>query len=92
MEARCRFRAQTDFLGRQLEEFKVNSSRLTNGCRPMRLQSGLVMTSDKDDLAEKKLDDLQTALSKAQAERIAAQSRYEMAVKSPLEIVARSPG
>ena len=86
MEARWQTSERTtDFLGRQLEEFKVKLEQADERLQAYATQSGLVMTSDKDDLAEKKLDDLQTALSKAQAERIAAQSRYEMAVKSPLE-------
>ncbi|HWE52089.1 MAG TPA: polysaccharide biosynthesis tyrosine autokinase [Bryobacteraceae bacterium] len=86
MEARWQTSERTtDFLGRQLEEFKVKLEQADERLQAYASQSGLVMTSGKDDLSEKKLDDLQTALSKAQADRITAQSRYEMAVKAPLE-------
>ncbi len=86
MEARWQTSERTtDFLGRQLEEFKIKLEQADERLQAYASRSGLVLTSEKDDLAEKKLDDLQGALSKAQADRIAAQSRYEMAVKSPLE-------
>ena len=86
MEARWQTSERTtDFLGRQLEDFKIKLEQADEQLQAYASQSGLVLTSEKDDLAEKKLGDLQTALSRAQADRIAAQSRYEMAVKSPLE-------
>ena len=41
--------------------------------------SGLLFTSEKDNVAEEKLRQLQEELSKAQADRVAIQSRYELA-------------
>ena len=47
--------------------------------------SGLIITSDKKNVADEKLGELQEELSKAQADRIAAQSRYEIASNSPAD-------
>ena len=45
--------------------------------------SGLVFTSEKDNIAEEKLRQLQEELSKAQADRVDRQSKYELASTAP---------
>ena len=47
--------------------------------------SGLLFTSEKDNIAEDKLRQLQEELSKAQADRVARQSKYELASTAPPE-------
>ncbi len=86
MEARWQTSERTtDFLGHQLEDFKIKLEQAEERLQQYASQTGLVVTSDKDNLAEKKLNDLQQALSKAQSDRVTAQSKYETASKSPLE-------
>ncbi len=46
-------------------------------------ESGLVILDEKGEVAQAKLKDLQAELSKAQADRIAAESRYQLAVSQP---------
>ncbi len=52
--------------------------------------SGLLFTSEKDNVAEEKLRQLQEELSKAQADRVASQSRYELVVHSGSRVPPRS--
>ena len=47
--------------------------------------TGLIYTSEKDNLAEEKLRQLQTQISQAEAERGAKQAQYELATTSPAE-------
>jgi len=47
--------------------------------------SGLTFTSEKDNLAENQLKQIQDELSKAQADRIASQAKFEGAKRKPAE-------
>src|SRR5713101_3531707 len=47
--------------------------------------SGLTFTSEKDNLAENKLKEIQDELSKAQADRIANQAKFEAAKSKPAD-------
>src|SRR5260370_693987 len=47
--------------------------------------SGLTFTSEKDNLAENKLKEIQDELSKAQADRIANQAKFEAAKSKPVD-------
>jgi len=53
--------------------------------------SGLTVTSDKQNLAENGLKQLQDELSKAQADRIASQAKFEEAKNSQRTLYRKSP-
>lgn len=86
LEARWQTTERTsEFLGRQLEELKIKLEKADERLQSYAAASGLVFTSEKDNVAQQKLQQLQEELSEAQAERMATQSRYEMAATSPPE-------
>jgi capsular exopolysaccharide synthesis family protein len=66
-----------------LEQDKQKLRNSEDALQDYAKSSGLMITSDKKNVADDKLSELQDELSKAQDDRIAAQSRYEMAKKSP---------
>jgi polysaccharide biosynthesis transport protein len=65
-------------LDQDKEKLRASEDALQDYAR----SSGLMITSDKKNVADDKLSELQDELSKAQDDRIAAQSRYEMAKNS----------
>lgn len=66
-------------LNRQLVELRQELERSEDALQGYARKQGLVMTSENDNAAEDRLKQLQSELSRAQAERIAAQSRLEVA-------------
>ena len=66
-------------LAQLLEDAQRNLRQSEVALQSYAQNSGLLFTSDKKNVAEEKLSQLQGALSKAQADRIEAQSRYEIA-------------
>ena len=66
-------------LAHLLEDAQRNLRQSEIALQSYAQSSGLLFTSDKKNVAEEKLSQLQDALSKAQADRIEAQSRYEIA-------------
>jgi capsular exopolysaccharide synthesis family protein len=82
MEARWQTSQRTsEWLGRQLEDMRIKLERSEDHLQAYARQTGLLFTGDKDkqNVSEEKLRQLQQELSKAQADRIAKQSRYELA-------------
>jgi len=79
-----------EWLGRQLDELKVKLERSEDQLQRYAKAMNLVFTGDKENanIAEDKLRQLQTELAKVEAERIAKQSRYELASRSPIETVS----
>ena len=71
--------SQGTALSRQLIELRRDLERSQDALQTYAQQQGLVMTSENDNAAEDRLKQLQTELSRAQAERIVAQSRLEAA-------------
>lgn len=77
----------SDSLSRWLEDSKEKLKTSEDALQQYAQKSGLLMTtqnSQKTNVADEKLSQLQDALSKATADRIEAQSRYEMAKSGPL--------
>ena len=82
MEARWQMSQRTgDWLGRQLEDMRIKLERSEDGLQSYARQTGLLFTGDKDrqNISEEKLRQLQAQLSTVQGDRVAKQSRYEMA-------------
>jgi capsular exopolysaccharide synthesis family protein len=82
MEARWQMNQRTsEWLTRQLEDVRIKLERSEDQLERYARQSGLLFTGDKEkqNVSDEKLRQLQQELSKAQADRISMQSRYEMA-------------
>lgn len=75
----------SDWLARQLEEFKIKLEKSEESLQAYGRQTGLLFTQEKDNVTEQKLKQLQDELSRAQADRIAKQSRYELAPTAPVD-------
>src|SRR5947207_1075754 len=71
-----------EWLTRQLEEIRINLEKSEDRLQSYAHASGLMFMSEKDSVAEQRLRQLQGELSTAQADRIAKQSKYEMAKSS----------
>jgi capsular exopolysaccharide synthesis family protein len=70
----------SEWLTRQLDDLKVNLERSEDKLLGYGRNAGLMFTSESDgSVAEQKLQQLQTELSNAQADRVIKQSRYEIA-------------
>ena len=90
LEARWQTAEHTGvWLTRQLEEMKINLEKSENALQAYSRQTGLLFTNqEKDNVSEQRLKQLQDELGRAQAERIARQSRYELASSTPAESLA----
>ena len=84
MEARWQMSQRTgDWLSRQLDDMRIKLERSDDALQSYARQTGLMFTggsesSNGGSVSEQKLRQLQEELSKAQADRIAQQSRYEL--------------
>ncbi len=86
LEARWKTTQRTsDFLTRQLQEVKVKLQAAEQNLQSYAHSAGLLFVDEKSSVAEDRLKQFQEELSKAQADRVAKQSRYEMALSSPPE-------
>ena len=74
-----------EWLARQMEDVKIKLEKSDEALQAYARASGLVFTSEKDNVAEQKLRSLQEELSRAQADRVAKQSKYETALRAPPE-------
>src|ERR1035438_4600694 len=68
-----------DWLGRQLDEMRIKLERSEDALQAYARQAGLLFTGEKENVSEEKLRQLQTSLSAAQADRVARQSKWEIA-------------
>ena len=68
-----------EWLTRQMEDVRIKLEKSEDELQSYAQASGLLFTSEKDNVAEEKLRQLQEELSKAQADRVASQSKYELA-------------
>lgn len=84
LEARWKTTEYTgQWLTRQLQDLKVKLEKQEEELQSYARATGLVFTAEKNNVQETTLADLQRELSAAQADRIAKQSKYEMAATSP---------
>ena len=75
-----------EWLGKQIDEMRVKLERSEDALQHYARQAGLVYSSDeKTNVSEQKLSQVQVSLSAAQADRIAKQSRWEIAMLSSPE-------
>jgi len=83
LEARWKTTERTsNWLGGQLDDMRIKLERSETALQTYAQKSGLIFTDEKSNVSEDKLRQLQQELSTAQADRIAKQSRYEMAQSS----------
>lgn len=80
LESRWKSTQKTgEWLARQMEDVKIKLEKSDESLQSYARASGLLFTSEKDNVAEQKLRQLQEELSRAQADRVAKQSRFETA-------------
>jgi len=75
----------SEWLTRQMEDLKRKLEKSEVSLQSYARSVGLAFMGEKDNLAEQKLRQVQDELSRAQADRIAKQSRYELAVNASVE-------
>ncbi len=68
-----------EWLTQQLDDIRTKLEQSEDKLQSYAQESGLLITGEKDNVAEEKLRQLQEELSKAQADRVAKQSKYELA-------------
>jgi len=86
LEARWKTTQQTgEWLTRQMEDVRIKLEKSEDELQSYAHASGLLFTSEKDNIAEEKLRQLQEELSKAQADLVVGQSKYELASTAPPE-------
>ena len=68
-----------DWLKQQMEGVRINLEQSEEQLQTYAHTAGLLFTAEKDNVAEEKLRQLQQELSKAQADRVTWQSKYERA-------------
>ena len=68
-----------EWLTRQMQDVRIKLEKSDDELQSYAQASGLLFTSEKDNVAEEKLRQLQEELSKAQADRVTSQSKYELA-------------
>jgi capsular exopolysaccharide synthesis family protein len=79
MEARWQMSQRTgDWLSRQLDDMRLKLERSEDALQAYARQTGLMFTSEKTNVSDDKLKQLQEELSRAQADRMIKQSRYEL--------------
>jgi capsular exopolysaccharide synthesis family protein len=67
-----------EWLTHQMEDIRIKLEKSEDQLQSYAQASNLMFTSEKDNVAEDKLRQLQDGLSKAQADRVARQSKYEL--------------
>lgn len=67
-----------EWLTHEMEDVRIKLEKSEDALQSYANASGLLFTSEKDNVAEEKLRQLQEELSKAQADRVTSQSQYEL--------------
>lgn len=97
MEARWQMSQHTgEWLSRELEDMRIKLEHSQDALEAYARKSGLLYTmpqnpatgGEKTNVSEEKLRQLQAELSRAQADRASAQSRYQVASSAPPEALA----
>jgi succinoglycan biosynthesis transport protein ExoP len=76
-----------EWLTKHLDEMKAKLEQSEAQLQDYAVTSGLSLPSEKENLAENRLKEIQDELSKAQADRIANQAKFEEATKRPADSV-----
>ena len=81
-----------EFLTRQLQDLKIRLEKSEDELQAYSHTAGLMYVTDgdknKENVADEKLRQLQSELLKAESDRVAKQSRYELTKSSPAESLA----
>lgn len=86
LEARWNAAQQTsNWLTRQIDNLKVKVEKAEEALHGYTQTTGLLFTADRENLSEQRLKQLQEELTRAHAERVARQAKYEQVSKSPPE-------
>jgi polysaccharide biosynthesis transport protein len=86
MEARWLMTQRTgEFLTKQLDDMRSKLERSEDSLQEYARRNGLIFTSEKTNVSEEKLRQLQEELTKASTDRVTKQSNYEMAASAPAE-------
>jgi polysaccharide biosynthesis transport protein len=86
LEARWKSTEYTgEWLTKQLQDLKIKLEKAEDELQGYARATGLVITSEKDNVDDSKLADLQKELADAHSDRVTKQSKYEMAISSPPE-------
>lgn len=91
MESRWKMTQRTgEWLTRQLDDMRVKLERSEDALQAYARRAGILMTGDdkKENVTESRLRQLQEELSRAQADRVSKQSRYDMAQAAPADNLA----
>ncbi len=68
-----------EWLTGQMEDVRIKLEKSEQQLQDYARSAGLLFTSEKDNVADEKLRQLQQELSRAQADRVTTQSKYELA-------------
>jgi succinoglycan biosynthesis transport protein ExoP len=86
LESRWKTTERTgEWLNRELDAMKIKLEKSEDQLQAYARAKGLIFTSEKTNISEDKLRQLQLALSTSQADRVAKQARFEMAMSAPPE-------
>ncbi len=77
-----------EWLTGHLKELKQSLDNSENQLRNYAQSTGIILTSDKQNVSEDKLKQLQEELSKAQADRTEKQAAYETLTNTPIETLS----
>lgn len=75
----------SDWLTRQIGDLKIKLEKSEEALQAYARSSNLVFTSERDNVAEARLRQLQDELLKAQADRVARQARYELTARGYID-------
>jgi len=79
---------RTEWLSSQISDLKAKLDRENRDLKAFASASGLIYSANQAVLAEQRLSEIQTELSKAEAERAAMQSRYETTLSNSPESIS----
>jgi capsular exopolysaccharide synthesis family protein len=86
LEARWKSTERTgEWLTGQLQDLKIKLEKADDQLQAYARSSRLTITDEKNNVDEQKLVEMQKDLSNAESDRVAKQSKYEMASNSPLD-------
>jgi succinoglycan biosynthesis transport protein ExoP len=86
LEARWNTTQRTsEWLGRELDDARSKLKHSEDALQTYARESGLIFTDPDTNISSEKLQQIQVELSNATGDRIAKQSRYELAQKSPAD-------
>lgn len=91
LEARLDATQKTsDWLNKQLDALRVQLEQSDNALQAYARETGLLFTSDTNSVSDDRLRQLQEELSRAQADRLAKEARYELSKSATADALSES--